>query len=575
MDTLIQSPFAEVAALLILAASIGLVGLVLRQPLIVGFIAVGLIAGPSALDIVRSDDQIDLLSKLGIAILLFLVGLKLDVKLIRSLGSVALFTGLGQVFFTSVFGYLIGLALGLDVVTSLYVAVALTFSSTIIIVKLLSDKREIDALHGQIALGFLIVQDLVVVLAMIVLSAIGIGAATGEESGSEVVLWVLASGIAMVALVVLFVRYVADPLTERLARAPELLVIFAIAQAALFAAIGDLVGLGKEVGGLLAGISLASTPYRETIAARLAPLRDFLLLFFFIALGATLDLSLLGAHVTGAVVFSLFVLIGNPLIVLAIMGSMGYRKRTGFLAGLTVAQISEFSLIFVAMGVSLGHVREDALGLVTMVGLVTIAASTYMITYSHQLYAIFEPVLGVFERKDRPREPSEPQDGHGDPPYEVIVFGLGRFGTALGLRLSRRGIRALGVDFNPFAVRRWRELGLEAKFGDATDAEFVANLPLANAQWMVSTVPLHPTGLSHEDTGATLIQLTRTTGFHGRIAVTSHTAANTEELLGAGADIVLEPYQDAADRAAAMLCGAPEEERIEIPPLQTEERQAS
>lgn len=168
-----------------------------------------------------------------------------------------------------------------------------------------------------------------------------------------------------------------------------------------------------------AGVALASSPYRETIAARLAPLRDFLLLFFFIALGATLDLSLLGAHVTGAIVFSLFVLIGNPLIVLAIMGAMGYRKRTGFLAGLTVAQISEFSLIFVAMGVSLGHVQEDALGLVTMVGLVTIAASTYMITYSHQLYAVFEPLLGVFERRGAPREPSE-AGAHSEDGYRKI-----------------------------------------------------------------------------------------------------------------------------------------------------------
>ncbi|CAN0581085.1 unnamed protein product, partial [Ectocarpus sp. 12 AP-2014] len=291
--------------------------------------AVGLIAGPSALDVVHSDEQIDLLSELGIAVLLFLVGIKLDVKLIRSLGAVSLLTGLGQVAFTSIFGYLIGLALGLGHVTSVYVAVALTFSSTIIIVKLLSDKREIDSLHGQIALGFLIVQDLVVVLAMIVLSAVGIGAVGegGEHSGGSVPM-VLASGVAMVAVIILFVRYVANPLTERLARAPELLVIFAIAMAAMFAAAGDLVGLGKEVGGLLAGVALASTPYRETIAARLAPLRDFLLLFFFIALGSALDLSLLGAHVTGAIVFSLFVLIGNPLIVLAIMGAMGYRKRT-------------------------------------------------------------------------------------------------------------------------------------------------------------------------------------------------------------------------------------------------------
>ncbi|MEI4234266.1 cation:proton antiporter [Roseovarius sp. D22-M7] len=572
MEIIIDSTFAEIAALLVLAAVTGFVGIILRQPLIVSFIAVGLLAGPSVLDLVRSDAQISLLSHLGIAVLLFLVGIKLDVKLIRSLGAVSLLTGLGQVAFTSIFGFVIGLALGLDAVTSLYVAVALTFSSTIIIVKLLSDKREIDSLHGQIALGFLIVQDIVVVLAMIVLSAIGIGAGGGHGGGS--VATVLVSGVAMVAVVVAFVRYVADRLTERLARAPELLVIFAIAQAAIFAAVGDFMGLGKEVGGLLAGISLASTPYRETIAARLAPLRDFLLLFFFIALGSSLDLSLLGAHVTGAIVFSLFVLIGNPLIVLAIMGALGYRKRTGFLAGLTVAQISEFSLIFVAMGVSLGQVPQDALGLVTMVGLVTIAASTYMITYSHRLYALCEPLLGLFERRGTPREPPDAMI-HQETPYDVIVFGLGRFGTAIGMRLQRRGMRVLGVDFSPQAVRRWRELGLDTEFGDATDPECVADLPLARADWIVSSVPIHPTGLSHEDTRTTLIQLARSAGFRGRVAVASHHPSDTEDLVASGADLVLEPFQDAADRAVELLCGAPKEERTEIPYLETEGKQAS
>jgi len=564
------SPFAEVAVLLVMAAGIGLVGTLLRQPLIVSFIAVGLVAGPSAFDVVRSDEKIELLSQLGIAVLLFLVGIKLDVKLIRSLGAVSVLTGLGQVGFTAFFGYLIGLALGLDPVTSLYVAVALTFSSTIIIVKLLSDKREIDALHGQIALGFLIVQDLVVVLAMIVLSAIGIGAA-GEDgaAGGGAILWVLGAGLGLVAVVVLFVRYLADPLTERLARVPELLVIFAIALAALFAAFGDVVGLGKEVGGLLAGVALASTPYRETIAARLAPLRDFLLLFFFIALGSALDLSLLGAHVAGAAVFSLFVLIGNPLIVLVIMGAMGYRKRTGFLAGLTVAQISEFSLIFVAMGVSLGHVTEDALGLVTMVGLVTIAASTYMITWSHHLYALCEPLLGPFERRGTPREATDAaaQAAGG---YRIVVFGLGRFGTAIGMRLQKRGIPVLGVDFNPLAIRRWRDLGLPARFGDATDPEFMADLPLRGADWLVSAVPTLPPGLSHEDNRLTLVQLARGTGFGGRVAVASHSTGDTEALRAAGADMVLEPFQDAADRAVEILCGAPAEERTEIPQIWTE-----
>ena len=572
MELVPQSVFGEVAALLVIAAVVGFIGIILRQPLIVSFIAVGLLAGPSALDIVRSGEEINLLSELGIALLLFLVGIKLDIKLIRSLGAVSLSTGLGQVAFTSIFGFLIGLALGLDAVTSLYVAVALTFSSTIIIVKLLSDKREIDSLHGQIALGFLIVQDLVVVFAMIILSAVGIG--TGDTHGTGNIFVVLASGLALVTLVALFVRYAATPLTDRLARAPELLVIFAIAQAAMFAAIGDFVGLGKEVGGLLAGVSLASTPYRETIAARLAPLRDFLLLFFFIALGATLDLSLLGTHVTAAAIFSVFVLIGNPLIVLAIMGAMGYRKRTGFLAGLTVAQISEFSLIFVAMGVSLGHVAPDALGLVTMVGLVTIAASTYMITYSHQLYPLFEPLLGIFERKGTPREPSDAAH-HGAYRYEYLIFGLGRFGTAIGVRLRNKGVRVLGVDFNPIAVRRWRTLGLDTEYGDASDPEFIAGLPLGTAQWIVSTIPVHPTGLSHEDTRTTLLQISRSAGFGGKIAVTSHSSADTEDLLALGADLVLEPFQDAADRAVDLLSGGERFERTAIPDIETEEKALS
>lgn len=568
MEIVIQSSFAEVAALLVLAAVVGLIGLVLRQPLIVSFIAVGLIAGPSALDLVHADEQITLLSQLGIAILLFLVGIKLDTKLIRSLGTVSLLTGLGQVAFTATFGFLIGLGLGFDALTSLYVAIALTFSSTIIIVKLLSDKREIDALHGQIALGFLIVQDLVVVLALIALSAIGVGAA-GDGHGAGTIGSVLLAGLAMVAVVAVFIRFIANPLTAKLAHAPELLLIFAIAQAAMFAAIGDLVGLGKEVGGLLAGISLASTPYRETISARLAPLRDFLLLFFFIALGSTLDLSLLGANIPAAIIFSLFVLIGNPLIVLAIMGAMGYRKRTGFLAGLTVAQISEFSLIFVAMGVAIGHVGPEALGLVTMVGLVTIAASTYMITYSHKLYSLCEPLLGRFERKGTPREPNE--DRHNDVrDIDVLIFGLGRYGTAMGLRLHQQGLHVAGYDFNPNAIKRWRELGLQADFGDATDSEFVAELPLPNARWIVATMPVHMIGVNAEDPRTTLIQLARMNGFNGRIAVSSHSARDTIYMQSVGVDLVLEPFEDAADRAAELIDGADIKDHPVFPAIASE-----
>jgi len=398
------APFYELTALIVLAAAIGFVGVLLRQPKIVSFIVVGVLAGPSALNSVQSHEHIELLAELGIAVLLFLVGLKLDLKLIRTLGPVALATGLGQVAFTSAIAYVLGIALGLDSVTSLYVAVALTFSSTIIIVKLLSDKREVDSLHDRIAVGFLIVQDLVVVLAMMVLSAFSIGTQSGaEDSVLAHIGSVLLYGLVMLGFVLLFIRYLASPLISGIARSQELLIIFALGWAALLAAIGSQLGFSKELGGLLAGISLASTPFREAIVARLASLRDFLLLFFFITLGLQLNFGLLGSQVTPALAFSIFVLVGIPLIVVVIMGTMGYRKRTGFLAGLTVARISEFSLIFMAMamamGLSLGHVSADSLGLVALVGLITIATSVYMITYSHNLYSKLAPFLSMFERR--------------------------------------------------------------------------------------------------------------------------------------------------------------------------------
>ena len=204
------------------------------------------------------------------------------------------------------------------------------------------------------------------------------------------------------------------------------------------------------------------------------------------------------------------------------------------------------------MGASLGHVDQETLGLVTLVGLVTIAASTYMITYSHQLYLLCEPLLGRFERAGTPREPHE-ATSHHKTSHPIILFGLGRFGTAIGLRLHQRGIEALGVDFDPAAVSRWRELGLDAEFGDVTDPEFISELPLSQAEWLVSTVSVHHTGLSHEDARTTLIQIARMAGFKGKIAVTSHHPHEVAAMLNAGADWVIEPFQDAADHAVDVL----------------------
>ncbi|MFN3744001.1 MAG: cation:proton antiporter [Hyphomicrobiaceae bacterium] len=552
MGTSFASVFYEIAALVLLASAVGFLGLLARQPLVVAFIAVGVLAGPDLLGVVRSTSIIETLSQISIAVLLFLVGLKLDVSLVRSLGRVALATGLGQISFTALFGFGICLALGIDWLASLYIAVALTFSSTIIIVKLLSDKQEIDALHGKIALGFLIVQDIFVVLAMVTLSAFGVRM-DGHDGSLIDVAKVFAGGAAMVGLVMVFIRYVADPLLNLISRSPELMVIFAVGWAAGLAAISDALGFGKELGGLLAGVSLASTQYREAIVSRLSSLRDFLLLFFFIHLGASLNLSALGNQIGPAMVLSLFVLIGNPLIVLAIMGYMGYRKRTGFLAGLTVAQISEFSLIFMAMGITLGHVGAEAMGLVTLVGLVTIALSVYMITWSHKLYEVCEPVLGLFERKRPHREGDELEDSALSRSHDFVVFGLGRYGCRIGERLKERGFRVLGVDFDPEAVENWRRMGLDAAYGDATDPEFVASLNLSNVKAVVSAVPRERGALTEADPQLALLHGLKSAHYKGKIFLSVQKVADTEDLLRQGASVILQPFDDAADYAVRQL----------------------
>jgi len=546
MTPVFADVFTEMAVLLLVAAVIGAIGVRLRQPLIVAFIAVGILVGPSILGWVSANDQVDLLAKLGIALLLFVVGLRLDLHIIRTMGPVALATGLGQVFFTSVVGYFIAIALGMSSVTALYVAVALTFSSTIIIVKLLSDKREVGALHGRIAIGFLIVQDIVVVLVMIGLTALG-DAGDAGRLGREAVA-VLVKGGLFIAAIGLLMRYVLTPLLHQLARSPELLVLFAIAWAVALGAAGEHLGFSKEVGAFLAGVSLASTPYREVIGARLVSLRDFLLLFFFIDLGAGLELAALGAQVVPAIVLSLFVLIGNPLIVMIILGFMGYRKRTGFLAGLTVAQISEFSLILGALGLSLGHIDAGTMGLITLVGLITISASTYMILYSHPLYVRISPWLGIFERNRTHREETQDRNEEENG-VDIILFGLGRFGSGIAQELRQRGYRVLGVDFDPELVYRHEACSYEVRYGDAEDPEFLVTLPLGQARWVLSSV-------REKDINLTLLHGLRNLDYKGCVAVTAHTASDAEQLNNAGADRVLIPYADAAAEAVDSLFGA-------------------
>lgn len=506
---MLETAFAQIAMIFLLAAIVGFGAKLAKQPVIVAYIFVGILLGPSFFNLVSYEDEIELLAKLGIAILLFLVGLKLDVGLIRSTGLVALLTGVGQVVFTSVVGFFIIIALGFDFIPALYIAVALTFSSTIIIVKLLSDKRELDQLHGQIAVGFLIVQDILVIIAMVVIVTIG---SPGSEAAAPVSLLVTFAGsIVFLMVVAMLAKFVIPKLLDWLASSQELMLLFGVGWAMSLAAVSAALGLSMEIGAFVAGVALASTPYRESISARMVSLRDVLILFFFIQLGSSLTFSDAIDQLWPAVLLSAFVLIGNPIIVLVIMGLMGYRAKVSFKAGLAVAQISEFSLILIALGYSLGQVDETVLSLVTVVGIITITLSTYLILYSEQIYQKLAPVLEVFERK-------EPKAGLDEASqaarYDAIVIGAGRLGSRVVVGLLQKGANLLVVDVSSEALKKVKDKRCDVLFGDVTEPDFAASLPLHETDVIICTAQERATNLM-------LLQTLERFEFEGSICLTA------------------------------------------------------
>lgn len=537
----IHDAFGEFVLLLVVAAIIGAVAARLRQPLVVGFIALGILAGPSCLNWIKSSDQIHVLAEMGLALLLFVVGLKLDLHIIRSMGIVAVKAGLAQVAVTMALAFLLVIALGMPPVSALYIALALTLSSTIIIVKLLSDKQETESLQGRLTLGVLIVQDLVVVLAMIALSAVS---GTGAVHPALHAIVILAKGVGFLAGVWAVTVFLLPRILPFLSRSTELLVLVGIAWALILALLGELIGVGKEVGAFLAGISLASTPYRDILGAKLVSLRDFLLLFFFIEMGSQLDLSSMGAQVGVSLVLIAFVLVLKPGAVTLIMTMMGYRPRTGFMVGLYLAQISEFSLILMAMGATAGHVAKGAVGVVTLVGLVTIGLSSYLIEHSQRIYDRYAPHLTRLDRLAN-RKPDD--DGpSGSETADVILLGIGPYGTNIAASLQKRGRTVLGVDFDPQAVENWTDRGWRAVFGDAEDPDFAATLPLQQARWVVSAI-------RDQRSNVALVRSLRHAGFTGNFAFTARTREEGTELLDLSPGLLLVPFEDAAMQAVDML----------------------
>lgn len=533
--------FHQIAFLLLAAALAGLAALRLRQPLVTTFIAVGILAGPSGFGLIESSEELELLATIGISLLLFVVGLKLDVRLVRTIGAGVLGAAAIQMALTGAAGFALGAAFGLGTLESTYLAVGLALSSTVVVVKLLSDADEIDQLHGRIAVGILIVQDLVVIVAMIAFTAAGEG-----DSLDRTILEVLLKAAAFLVMVAVAARWLLTPLLHRVAHAQELLVLFAIAWALTLAATADLLGLSQEVGAFLAGVSLASSHYREAIGGRLVSVRDFLLLFFFVNLGTSLDIGLLDARLVGlAVLCSAAVLLLKPAVTAVPLVLLGYRTRPALRSGLALAQVSEFSLILAALGLSLDHVDRNVATLLSVVAIVTITASTYVIGSSRRLVDRLSPVVSGLERASA--HGADDAAPEADP--EVIVVGLGRYGSGIVEGAQEAGHRVLGVDLDPQRLAELREEGIHVVYGDAEDPDLPDRLPLGSAEWVIST-------LRRPQADLALVRALRQHGYEGRIAVAAHHRTDIALLSEAGADEILAPFTDAAAAAVEAVFGA-------------------
>lgn len=530
--------FTELSVIIFVAIIVVSIIKLLKQPMIIGYILTGIIVSPYFLDVVHSGDAIATFAQIGVALLLFMVGLSMNPSIIKDVGKVSLITGIGQVIFTSLIGFAISIAFGFTVLTSIYISIALTFSSTIIIMKLLSDKGDVDTLYGRISVGFLIVQDLIAVVMLMAVSSLSNDANfLGKAFESFVI------GISLFAFLIFIGLSLLPKIIAYVAKSQEFLLLFSIGWALALASLFNFFDFSIEIGALLAGVVLSVSPYRYEIIAKMRPLRDFFVIMFFVLLGSQMVFENITQFIFPIIAFSLFILIGNPLIVMVLMGWLGYTKRNSFLAGLTVAQISEFSLILVALGVKIGHLTIEILSMVTVIGLITMTGSTYFIMYSNKIYPVISKYLSVFERKGRKVDESSYDQTKA---YDIVLFGYNRIGYSLLDSFKKIRKKFLVVDYNPDMIKVLKNKNVDCIYGDASDSELLRDLKLHKVKMAISTIP-------DLETNILLIRHIKNCSKDSIIIVAAHQIDDATQLYETGATYVIMPHFLGGDHASMMI----------------------
>lgn len=519
---MVLSVFIQLSLLILIALIISFIARLLRQPMIIAYILTGILISPFFLNIISENETILTFSQFGVAFLLFMVGLHLNPKVIKEVGFISLVVGFIQIILTALAGFYLATLLGFSFITSLYIAFALTFSSTIIITKILSDKADLDTLHGKISVGILILQDIVVIFILMFISYFSEGV-TLNISGT-----ILYFVLGIIALIFVSV-YVLPSITKFVAKNQELLFLFSVGWCFLLSSLFFRLGFSMEIGALLAGMSLSLSPYHEEIASKVKPLRDFFIIIFFILLGLQMELSNIQSIIKLALIFSAFVILFKFLLLIISLGIAGYSKRTGFFTGVSLGQISEFSFIMVALGVSLGHISKEILSLVILTGIITIAFSSYMMIYSNKIFPPISEAFRIFERKKiKEREMKKKQ-------YDFILFGYNRIGFSLLQSIIKMKRNYIIVDFNPDTVKKLTRKKINCVYGDAADTDFLQVLGIDKAKLILSTIPVF-------EINSLILNDIRKTNLNSVVILTAHQISDAFKLYDAGADYIIMPH---------------------------------
>lgn len=515
----------EIGIIIILAGIGAYIARLLKQPLIPAYIIMGIVLGP-VLNMITDKAMIASLSEIGIAFLLFTVGLELNIKKLKEVGSVATVGALihmGILFGISHFAFNI---LGYDNLTCIYIGLILMFSSTLVVVKLLSDKRELDTLHGRIIIGILLMQDIVAVVAMSLLNSIG-------KSGLSSVAWMFIQGIFIFFVGLALAKIVFSTVFRFAARHDELLFILSIMIMFFFALLYSYIGFSIVIGAFIAGLLLGSLPYNFEIVGHVRGIKDFFAVIFFVSIGLSLIPVNIGRIIIPLLVMLALTIIALPIITMFVLAIFGYKKRTAFLISISLAQISEFSLIIASMGLSKGHISSDIFSLTVIFAIVTLSMTAYLIKFDDKLYQLIGRRITWFEGLSKHnKEMSYIEEGTK---YQVVLIGCDRTGYSILRKLKKMKKKAVVIDLNPDIIKKLVDEKVSCMYGDAGDTEILNRLNLEDIELIISTIPEHQDSML-------LIKKVRELNPQAVIIVTSYNADDALELYSQGADYVIVPH---------------------------------